>query len=407
MRYSIAVPQLKKESEMASIYLTRNKKLLRCEVRVRGERKVMNFPATPVLKRDHQSLRNLFNEIEDASKCGCPLSKESQETLRVLQQSNPQVYGQMLDEQWFHSITNLSIAEAFDLYIDSQERKGWDWKTIRNWRQTKAHVLQQIAPATSVRAITLKQMDAAFTALRGSYKAGTLDKDAKNVRQLFAWLHDMGDINANPIAKLKFKCRREDRVRAKEFVPMQDFMQVLSAFRDDEIEQKCLFAYYRMMGARQNDPRGDHWADFDESSSTINRYDIKKRGKLGPCPVDPLLKSLLVQHREMVIQRNGKAEGPIFPWLLQSTPANQSRYFRARIERAGVQVWEPLLHSLRSSRAQEIRRLRNGAFLESKWLGHSAQMAGDHYDAVMDCDLAQVTERPASDGHVGIREAVA
>ncbi len=392
---------------MASIYFTKNKKLLRCEVRIRGERKVVNFPATPVLKRDHQSLRNLFSEIEDAAKCGCPLSKESQERLRILQQSNPQIYGQMLDEQWFHSITNFSIAEAFDLYIDSQERKGWDWKTIRNWKQTKAHVLQQITPTTSIRAITLKQMDAAFTALRGPYKAGTLDKDAKNVRQLFAWLHDMGDINANPIAKLRFKCPRGERVRVKAFVPMEVFVKVLSAFHDDEIEQKCLFAYYRLMGARQNDPTGDYWADFDEIRSTINRYDIKKRGKLGLCPVDPLLKALLVRHREIVIQKHGKADGPIFPWLRQSSPANQSRYFRARVERAGVQVWEPLLHSLRSSRAQEIRRLVNGAFLESHWLGHSAQMAGDHYDAVMDSDLTQVTERPAWDDDQGIIGAVA
>ena len=391
---------------MASVYFTKNKKLLRCEVRVRGERKAVNFPVTPVLKRDHQFLRNLFDEIEGAAKCGCPLSKESQETLRRLQQSNPKAYSQMLDEQWCHSISNLTIAEAFDLYIDSQTKKGWDWKTIRNWNQTKAHVLQRITPATGVRMISLKQMDEAFTDLRATYKAGTLDKDAKNVRQLFAWLLDVGDIITNPIAKLRFKCPRGERVRVKAFVRMDEFVKVLSAFYDEEIEQKCLFAYYRLMGARQNDPTGDHWADFDESRSCINRSDIKKRGKLGPCPVDPLLKSLLLQHREAVIRKHGKAEGPIFPWLLQSSPANQSRFFRARIERAGVQVWEPLLHSLRSSRAQEIRRLMNGSFLESKWLGHSMQMASDHYDAGMASDMAQVTERPLRTSNQGESEAV-
>ncbi len=392
---------------MASVYLTKNKKLLRCEVRIRGERKAVNFPVTPVLKRDHQFLRNLFDEIEGAAKCGCPLSKDSQETLRRIQQSNPKAYSQMLDEQWFHSISNRSIAEAFDLYIDSQSKKGWDWKTIRNWNQTKAHVLQQITPATGVRMISLKQMDEAFTDLRSTYKAGTLDKDAKNVRQLFTWLLDMGDIIANPIAKLRFKCPRGERVRVKAFVRMDDFVKVLSAFDDEEIEQKCLFAHYRLMGARQNDPTGDHWADFDESRSCINRFDIKKRGKLGPCPIDPLLKSLLLQHRQKVIQKYGKAEGPIFPWLRQSKPANQYSYFKARIVRAGVEVWKPLLHSLRSSRAQEIRRLVNGSFLESQWLGHSDQMASDHYDAVIDSDMAQVTERSLWNRDRGNGEAVA
>jgi hypothetical protein len=29
----------------------------------------------------------------------------------------------------------------------------------------------------------------------------------------------------------------------------------------------------------------------------------------------------------------------------------------------------------------------NGAFLESQWLGHSVEMAQDHYDDVMECDM--------------------
>jgi len=373
---------------MASVYVTKNKKLLRCELRIKGQRRVVNFPLTPVLKKDHQFITNLVNDIEDAAKSGCDLTKASQETLRSLYETNPEKYQQMVDEGWFRSVTNFSITEAFDCYIESQEKQRvWDWKTIRNWNNTKSHILKEILPETSVSKITLKQMDQAFTHLRESYKPGTLDKDAKNVRQLFAWLLDMGDISANPMAKLKFKCRKEDRVRAKDFVSMEAFKEVLAAFKDDEIEQKTLFAYYRLMGARQNDPVGDYWEDLDEAASRIARYDIKKRAKLGGCPVPPLMMKLLVQHRAAVIAKHGKAEGLIFPWLKQSTSANQTRYFRARIGRTLISVWEPLLHSLRSSRSQEIRRLPNGAFLESQWLGHSVEMAQEHYDGVIESDM--------------------
>jgi integrase len=388
MRYSIALPMMIKEPSVASVYLTKNKKLLRCELRIKGQRRVVSFPLTPVLKKDHQFITNLINDIEDAAKSGCDLTKASQEALRVLNETNPKKYQQMVDEGWFRSVTNFSIAEAFDCYIESQEKQRvWDWKTVRNWKATKSHLLKEIPPETSVSKIILKQVDQAFTHLRETYKPGTLDKDAKNVRQLFAWLLDMGDISVNPIAKLKFKCRKEDRVRAKDFVSMEAFKEVLAAFKDEEIEQKTLFAYYRIMGARQNDPIGDYWEDLDEKASRINRYDIKKRAKLGPCPVPPLMMKLLSQHRAAMFAKHGKAEGLIFPWLKQSTPANQSRYFRARIERTSVSVWEPLLHSLRSSRSQEIRRMPNGAFLESQWLGHSVEMAQDHYDDVMECDM--------------------
>jgi integrase len=376
---------------MASVYVTKNKKLLRCELRIKGQRRVVNFPLTPVLKKDHQFITNLVHDIEDAAKSGCDLTKASQETLRSLYENNPDKYQQMVDEGWFRSVTNFSIAEAFDCYIESKEKQRvWDWKTIRNWKATKSHILKQIPPDTSVSKIMLKQMDQAFTQLRDTYQNGTLDKDAKNVRQLFAWLLNMGDLSVNPIAKLTFKCRKEDRVRAKAFVSMEKFKEVLAAFKDDEIEQKTLFAYYRLMGARQNDPIGDYWEDLDEKASRIARYDIKKRAKLGPCPVPPLMRKFLMQHRAAVIARHGKAEGLIFPWLKQSTPANQTRYFRARIERTLIPVWKPLFHSLRSSRSQEIRRMPNGAFLESQWLGHSVEMAQDHYDDVMECDMACV-----------------
>lgn len=351
---------------------------------------MVNFPVTDVLRKNHQFIRDLFEDIEDAAKSGCDLTKKSQSTLRELQQTNPDVYRRMAEEGWFKSVANVTLAEAFDEYINSQEKTGWDWKTVRNWRYSKEHVLMEIAGDTPVSQITLKAVDSAFVALRATYSAATLEKDAKNVRQLFAWLHDMGDITENPVAKLKFQCRRKDRVAAKEYVPVEKFLRILAVFPEEQLEQKCLFAYYRLMGARQNDPTGDTWSDFDERNRCINRYDIKKRGKLGPCPVPPLMMSLLCQYRDVVVAERGRAEGPLFPWLLRTTPSRQWSFFRAKVERASVPVWEELLNALRASRDREIRRMPNGVFLASKWLGHSVEISDEHYDGVMATDMSQV-----------------
>jgi hypothetical protein len=110
MRYSIASPMMRKEPSVASVYLTKNKKLLRCELRIKGQRRVVSFPLTPVLKKDHQFITNLVNDIEDAAKSGCDLTKASQETLRVLNETNPKKYQQMVDEVRWTPIVGQSGA---------------------------------------------------------------------------------------------------------------------------------------------------------------------------------------------------------------------------------------------------------------------------------------------------------
>jgi hypothetical protein len=80
--------------------------------------------------------------------------------------------------------------------------------------------------------------------------------------------------------------------------------------------------------------------------------------------------------------------------MLQSSSANQSAFFISRLKKNAIPVWGKFLISLRSSRSIEVRRLPNGRFLEAKWIGHSAEVADLHYDAVQDKDFGQVINPP-------------
>ena len=87
------------------------------------------------------------------------------------------------------------------------------------------------------------------------------------------------------------------------------------------------------MGARQNDPRGDRWEDIDWDKRNINRSQQKGvRKKIGWCPIRPELYEELVKWRDKVIEAKCKAEGVIFPWLFETSSANQRKYFVSRIE---------------------------------------------------------------------------
>ena len=92
-----------------------------------------------------------------------------------------------------------------------------------------------------------------------------------------------------------------------------------------------------------------------------------------------------------MLNDHGKASGPIFPWLFESSSANQYRYFVGRIKQKAVPVWDDFFNSLRASRAREIRRLPNGRQLEARWIGHSPEVADKHYDDIQESDYGLIS----------------
>jgi hypothetical protein len=362
------------------------------------------------LYKNHQHLTNLFYDIEDRQRDGGELSDQSKEVIREINSSNPDQVQEWIDQGWFRSITSHTLKDAFDLHIEQKERDGKSKQTIRNWKNTAQRIYIYLDPKTPVVEITLRQVKEVFGKLRQHEKrwgekfaASTLQKDAKNLREVFADLLQNKDITENPIARFRFKVEKWQRSKPVQGVDENTFRRILDkAFSADELQQKTLLAYYRIMSARQNDPRflpeedhvGDHWADVDIKRKMINRWNIKHKAKQGYQPVPELMWTLLMAWREEVISKNGKAEGPIFPWLNESTSSNQYDWFKRRINRIVPGCWEGLLKALRASRSREVRRMDNGRFLESQIVGHSEEVADKHYDDLEHSDFEQIWNDP-------------
>ena len=180
----------------------------------------------------------------------------------------------------------------------------------------------------------------------------------------------------------------------KEFISSERFLKALDVIAP--LQQKTLLAYYRWMGARQNDAREDFWEDVNWTEKAINRFDCKQNAKLGWCPIPHQLFPLLKKWHEQVVLEKGKAEGPIFPWMRQCSSAAQRSFFISRLKKNGIPVWEKFFNSLRASRCIELRRLPNGRYLETQWIGHSADVSDIHYDNVINTDFGEVINPPQS-----------
>ena len=394
---------------MASVYIPNKRNILRVEVNIRG-RKTKTVPLTPELKKDYQWFKNLVSEMEAASKSGTPLSDKSKATIRKLRRTNPELVQEMTDEGWFVAVTDYTIEEAFSEFIKQKERDGNASRTIKNWRNTAPRLFIYLEPTTPVSEITLKLVKDVFRSLRNhesrwgeKFSPVTLQKDSKNLRQLFRDLLENKDITENPIDKYRFKIEKWERPKPTPPVSDEVFLKVLrEAFIQKELQQKTLFAYYRIMSARQNDPRfypeeghvGDHWEDVDLKRKMVNRWNVKHKDKSGYQPVPLGMWKLLMTWRDEVISKEGQAVGPIFPWLNESTSSNQYRWFKTRVEKVIPGCWEGFLKALRASRSREVRRMDNGRFLESQIVGHSEEVADKHYDDLEHSDFDQIWNDP-------------
>lgn len=378
------------------IEIDKNRKtpLVRFTIHVPTGRQRFGFPGWLLDKRHlkrRQLLERLFVELEDALNEGHELPESAWKSMATLKETYPKVYAKVVQKLGIQEPAakdRLTVAKAFDDYIAGHYTNRI---TISNWKQTKKKVVSRFPEDTPIEDIHLKEMESLFSQLRDQYSVATLYKDVRNVRQLWDHCHDNGDLPKNVMRKLRFQAKSKQLVARKPYVDAGWFAKALESITSQQ--QRTLLCYYRWMGARQNDPRGDKWEDVDWAGKRVLRSNIKDDlEKLGWCPIPPQMLVELEKWHQMVVAEHGKASGPLFPWLFQSSSANQYSYFVGRIKQKGIPVWDDFFNSLRASRAREIRRLPNGRQLEARWIGHSPEVADKHYDEIQESDYGLISD---------------
>ena len=73
--------------------------------------------------------------------------------------------------------------------------------------------------------------------------------------------------------------------------------------------------------------------------------------------------------------------------------------FQKIIHRAGLEPWPKLFQNLRATRATELTA-KYPEHVASAWLGHSKEIAKEHYWQVTDADFERAAQKPAQHVHV-------
>jgi hypothetical protein len=206
---------------------------IRFAIYLDGVRTFFGFPAAQLKasKVYFRELEDLFSDIEAKHPSNSPLEDASWHTIRKLEKSNKRVHQKLMriglvDQK---KATSLGLKDAFESYIDLKASEEWEPRTVNNWHQTKARVLQGFEPDVQISAITRVAMAKHFGDLRKKYGENTLVKDVKNVKQLWRHFFTEKAIPVNAMWNLTFK-RKKDRQATnsgKEFVDPVAFQKAL------------------------------------------------------------------------------------------------------------------------------------------------------------------------------------
>ena len=218
--------------------------------------------------------------------------------------------------------------------------------------------------------------------------AGTLTK----AKAVFNWAVRSGWLTASPldgIGRGSFINRENDY-----FVTMEDYQRLLDACPC--ADWRAILALSRVGGLRApSEILRLKWSDinwemdrFYVTSSKTERH----KGKEGR--VVPLFPDLRSELEELFFLPS--SEGAEYVVNRYRNPGQNLGTQFARIEQmAGLEKIPKPFNNMRASRSTEVYA-EFGAFLESKWIGHSHKIARDHYLQVREEDFLRAVGKPVS-----------
>jgi len=295
---------------------------------------------------------------------------------------------------------DLTLGEHLSNYLD--RRSDVKASTLTYWRNVKRSLLDFFKPERKLRTVTAadakdwerwmrqgpgrvnryveKQADEGLA-------VNTIRKRVQVAKQFFADAVESELIDRNPFAQMKGAVRAN---RERDFFVTRDVIQrVLDACPN--AEWRLLVALARYGGLRvPSEPLALRWADINWADERMVVQSVKTARHEGKAqrvvPIFPELRPYLDEAHQMA---DDGAEYVISRY--RDGSVNLRTGLARILAKAGVAQWPKLWQNLRMSRATELAT-KHPAHVAAEWLGHSIQVAGEHYWRVTEADFANALD---------------
>ena len=312
----------------------------------------------------------------------------------------PDAKRRLIEKEFLTAVKEKTLDDIWNEY----ERANVDSLkpgTFQNKQNSINKLFQFVDPQTPVNEFTKKHAQHFRQLLnqkitRGEIAEATAAGYIRDVKSVFKWAKETDVITFNPFDNVKrgsFVNRERDH-----YITIDELRKLLDACETlkDAQSWRVLLLLYRMQGLRKEEPRFLKWENVDLDKGVIvitspktERYKGKETRE---APLFDDVADALKKLRDEQRQR-----GELSAFVLPSMPADLRSVVEKLVAQAGVKQWGKLFQNLRASAATDIEH-NAGAFRESRWVGHSAVVAAQHYLQITDDDIrAARSWRPLSD----------
>lgn len=266
---------------------------------------------------------------------------------------------------------SATLGAFVDGYIASRTEAAPN--TVRNWKNTRAKLVDFFGPDRDLRTITSGDADSWRQWLVDKKKApATISRTVKNARQFMKAAVRKRLAPGNPFADLKAGGERDDTRKA--FVARETIDKVLDAANT---EWQVIIALCRYGGLRcPTEVLALEWDHIDWAGGRFTVMSPKTRNQGKPWRVVPLfpeLRPYLDAAQELAPDGARYVVG-----RYRDSTTNLRTQFKRILRKAAVQPWVRLFQNLRASRETELANTFP-LHVVTAWLGNTPTVATQHY----------------------------
>ncbi|NLF73072.1 MAG: tyrosine-type recombinase/integrase [Candidatus Anammoximicrobium sp.] len=269
--------------------------------------------------------------------------------------------------------------------------------TITNLEQARRRLVEFFGSDRPMGEITPGDADEFRESLRGKMAENTIRRCCGRAKQFFRAALRKRLIAENPFGDMK-GCSVQANKDREFFVDRPMSEKVLAECPD--AEWRLLFALSRYGGLRCP---SEHllltWEDINWESDRFSVHSPKTEHHEGKdsrvVPIFPELRPYLEAVFNQKESQLGRPPSPSDYVISRYRRKNSNLRTELKriIKRTGLEPWPKLFQNLRASRATELAA-EYLAFVAAAWLGHSTDVAKDHYWQVTDADYARAASKP-------------
>lgn len=329
-----------------------------------GRRRTL-FLGAKYTKTVAREIKNVVEKIVDSRATGIPLDARTEAWLSLLTDDMRRrfVSAGLIEEK--ETITLENLLERF-----LAANHNWSDRTVKRHAGSVVRLYRVFDRSFPASDFTKPMALEGKEKLEKLFSTATTATTVKTCIQAYRWGIDFGLVSVNPFDGVKNSSFKN---KSREFfVDRELFDRILDACEDERLRNALVL--YRYGGLRRGEAFLLRWdmIDYEEGVMEVLSPKTACNGK------DRRIVPMFPEIRQNLRRIANSADNLVVSDL-NSRSVNVR--FAKLLERNNIPAWPRLLQNLRSSRAVEINE-RFGSIAESEWLGHTQDVAKDHYLSV-------------------------